>query len=226
MNARIISLFRIIPLIDLRTLSCFLSLQFGFVIELIFLVAIYLNFVVEFRMISNFLKISTKRLSLLRISSQRLSHPCLTPSRSCSNIGTLKNGNDDSLDMVNIPISDSNNNFSDIPGIKTGGEKYIIIFTCSICETRSAKKISKNSYHKGVVVVKCSCCSNQHLIADHIGIFEDKGWDIQRFLAVGDGNNKESPITVIDNVYELSPEDILGKGNSILLKNDSNDDTN
>ena len=47
-----------------------------------------------------------------------------------------------------------------------------------------------------------------HLIADHIGVFEDKGWDIQKFLCIA--NNEQSKYITDETVYELTKEDIIG----------------
>ena len=90
--------------------------------------------------------------------------------------------------------------FSDVPGVKTEGDKYAIIYTCKVCETRSAKKISKHSYHHGCVLVRCPGCQNLHLIADNMGMFEDKGWNIQDYLAQHGENVK---VVSEDNILEL-----------------------
>lgn len=79
----------------------------------------------------------------------------------------------------------------------------VVLFTCSVCDTRSAKKISKQAYHSGVVVVQCGGCKNRHLIADRLGIFEDPGWDIDQYA-----NSRH--ITSIEGVMELTAEDLLG----------------
>ena len=72
----------------------------------------------------------------------------------------------------------------------TGGPKMLLRFTCTheSCVDNPAhsepttKIISKGSYEKGIVVVRCQHCDNQHLIADRLGWFGDRT-DIEQILA-------------------------------------------
>jgi protein import protein ZIM17 len=57
-----------------------------------------------------------------------------------------------------------------------------MIFTCKVCDTRSMKMASKESYENGVVVARCGGCNNLHLMADRLGWFGQPG-SIEDFLA-------------------------------------------
>mmetsp|Transcript_7909 Transcript_7909/g.10224 ORF Transcript_7909/g.10224 Transcript_7909/m.10224 type:complete len:139 (-) Transcript_7909:182-598(-) len=94
-----------------------------------------------------------------------------------------------------------------IPGVQSEGKKLAIVFTCDKCSTRSAKQISEQAYHKGVVIVRCPGCQVDHLIADRIGIFEDGAWDIEKALS---GTDKTFKRVTDDNVLELTIEDMAG----------------
>jgi protein import protein ZIM17 len=54
------------------------------------------------------------------------------------------------------------------------GELYVLMFTCTKCDTRSIRSFTKVAYHEGVVLIKCEGCQNVHLIADNLGWFEDE----------------------------------------------------
>ena len=53
--------------------------------------------------------------------------------------------------------------------------KLFLAYTCQVCSTRNQKIISRHSYEKGVVIVKCDGCSNNHLVADNLGWFAEDG---------------------------------------------------
>mmetsp|Transcript_24561 Transcript_24561/g.30180 ORF Transcript_24561/g.30180 Transcript_24561/m.30180 type:complete len:291 (+) Transcript_24561:34-906(+) len=128
----------------------------------------------------------------------------------------------DDLNLVLSELDDNDNDtpapsdksgFSDIPGAQHGGKKLAILFTCKICETRSAKQFTERAYKHGVVMCRCPKCENLHLIADRLGFFEDGSWDIESVMkdklesGGGDANFK---VINDDNVLELTLRDVVG----------------
>ena len=117
-----------------------------------------------------------------------------------SGAGIVGNNNDDDLK--------GSGDIIDVPGVRSSGDKMILVYTCKVCESRSAKKITKHAYTHGCVVVRCGGCDNLHLIADRKGLFEDGNWDIKQYLE----SHGESVTVVTDDtgVLELTQKEILG----------------
>jgi hypothetical protein len=100
--------------------------------------------------------------------------------------------------------------FPGLPGAQTGGKKLAIVFTCTICNTRSAKQFTEQAYRHGIVIVRCPGCEKQHLIADNLSMFSDSdedGFNIETAMA----KLGQSVTTVTDdNLFELTLEQIVG----------------
>lgn len=88
------------------------------------------------------------------------------------------------------------------------GEKpqLMIAFTCKKCNNRSSHLFSKQAYLTGSVMIECPGCHAHHLIADHLGIFKDNKFDLQKYLQ----DKGENVGGLGDLVFEDIPEDMRG----------------
>ena len=60
---------------------------------------------------------------------------------------------------------------------KANKQLLMMMYTCAVegCGTKQARTFSKQSYEKGVVIIRCENCNSLHLIADNLGWFEADG---------------------------------------------------
>ncbi|EAY88046.1 hypothetical protein EE612_014505 [Oryza sativa] len=114
-----------------------------------------------------------------------------------------------------VPSSDSGFKVRDTSNLKISPRHDLaMIFTCKVCETRSMKMASKESYEKGVVVARCGGCNNFHLIADRLGWFGEPG-SIEDFLAEqGEEVKKGSTDTLNFTLEDLVGSQANDKGPS------------
>ncbi|CAM6129742.1 unnamed protein product [Calypogeia fissa] len=80
-----------------------------------------------------------------------------------------------------------------------------LLFTCVVCDVRSAKTMSRATYETGVVIVRCPGCQNLHLIADRYGWFGEPG-SVEDFLAKKGIDVRKGS----DRSYEFTVEDMSG----------------
>ncbi|XP_043790311.1 uncharacterized protein LOC122713688 [Apis laboriosa] len=82
--------------------------------------------------------------------------------------------------------------------------KIKVMFTCKKCNFRNGKIISKLAYEKGLVIIRCDGCKNNHLIADNLGWFEElkNKRNIERLLAAK-GETVRKVLNDVDGYIEV-----------------------
>lgn len=93
-----------------------------------------------------------------------------------------------------------------LPGVKHHQSGlYAMFFTCNKCETRGGKTFSKDSYQKGVVLIRCDSCDSLHLVADNLGWFRDNPVNIEMIMK--EKNDSVTRIHSDDQVLEFVQEE-------------------
>ncbi len=90
--------------------------------------------------------------------------------------------------------------------------RIVIAFTCDNCSNRLVKTMSKKSYTQGVVLVRCDGCKANHLIADHLGWFDEHGVTIEDIM-----KEKGESVMKASGDSEL-PQEVLDALQSTMAK--------
>lgn len=89
--------------------------------------------------------------------------------------------------------------------------RMLISFLCDLCNHRNIKSISKRSYERGVVLIRCECNAD-HLISDGLGWFDDsENLTIERILKEDKGQDvfKASVLDLNKNIdFDNAPNEI------------------
>jgi protein import protein ZIM17 len=116
-----------------------------------------------------------------------------------------------SQEVSSVPAdtSDTTGTHLTIPGSQTGaGRKLAIVFTCTVCETRSAKQFTERAYEHGVVIIRCPGCQNLHLIVDRLGYFDEGHFDLETIEQMTGQDVKR--VSDADGALEIDLETLLG----------------
>lgn len=86
--------------------------------------------------------------------------------------------------------------------------RLAIVYTCEVCERRSAKTFSKHAYAKGIVLIRCDGCESLHLIADNLGWFShiEHGRNIEQMFASMGRNLAKLDAESAQQLVDIEPQ--------------------
>ena len=94
------------------------------------------------------------------------------------------------------------------------GGLLLMAYTCGKCDRKQARTFSKDSYTKGVVLLRCEGCDSLHLVADNLGWFRDGKTNIEDLMREK-GESVSTNLT--DQALEIvRREDVASEGPSRL----------
>lgn len=137
------------------------------------------------------------------IRSLYTSSRCRCDSLSHSNKQDIAHGGESTNKQPEPPLTPSTEGVFQLGNVNEQdslGRMLTLVFTCSRCNTRAARQFSHHSYTQGVVIIQCPGCEKYHLIADHLGWFEE-GKDVEEFLA-----KRGEKVRKITDPNEITPE--------------------
>ncbi|AET37795.1 Zim17p Ecym_2037 [Eremothecium cymbalariae DBVPG len=134
-----------------------------------------------------------------RIPPGTVRRPLLLPSRFVTS--TVNGFHTNCIQYHSNDGAEKRGDFKHVGSIKIDKPLLMIAFTCKKCNTRSSHSMSKQAYTKGTVLIQCPGCTNRHLIADHLKIFNDNHITIEDIMR----SKGESVATTTD---DLAFEDI------------------
>lgn len=152
-------------------------------------------------------------MTLLRVPSQNLLSTFFLNSRQNSN------ASDSSLLNHSSSVSSTQTTPTptlDFPGVSSSSKDpsssqppqlMLAVYTCKVCETRSARRISKSAYEKGSVLLCCPGCKKLHVLSDHLGYFDDATVDAAKILE--ERGETVRRLSNSDALLELLTEDDL-----------------
>lgn len=108
---------------------------------------------------------------------------------------------------------------TEFPGVRTHSDgNFVAVYTCGVCDTRSARQISKRAYSHGIVLLRCPGCDNLHLLADNIGMFGGRTTAQELLAAHGEAVRRGTLAPGDDGqVLGLEPQDLEALRDTLAL---------